>query len=970
MSDTTDYKNTVFLPKTSFAMRGDLPHREPQLLDRWQKMGLYEKLRAAGSGREKFILHDGPPYANGNIHIGTALTKILKDTINRSYQMLGYDAPWVPGWDCHGLPIEWKIEEKYRAEGKDKDDVPILQFRAECRAFAAYWMNVQSEEFQRLGSMGDWKHPYSTMTHRAEAQIVREIYKFLQNGLLYKGAKPVMWSVVEKTALAEAEVEYHEHQSTTLWVKFGVVSRLGVAVPDVMANANIVIWTTTPWTLPGNRAIAYGDFSYVVLDVAALAEGATVKVGERLIVAQELLEPFKAAAKIADVKIVAELTAADLAGVVCAHPLRGGDGFGGYFDYDVPLYKGDFVTTEQGTGFVHIAPGHGEDDFALGLKYKIAFEETVGDDGRYLPNITGFAGLAVYKPDGKVGEANGAVIKALLAAGAFVAKQNIRHSYPHSWRSKAPIIFRTTPQWFIAMDKPANGQSKTLRELALEAIAETNWVPEVGENRIKGMVENRPDWCISRQRAWGVPIALFVAKKDGSVLKDQAVLDRVAAAFEKDGADAWYARPPQEFLGTDYKAEDFEQVFDIVDVWFESGSTHVFCLSPEGEAEWPELTWPADLYCEGSDQHRGWFQSSLMESCGTRGRAPFKSVVTNGFVLDEQGRKMSKSLGNVTVPQEVIGKLGADILRLWVVASDYTQDLRVGPDILKQMGDLYRRFRNSLRYLLGALEGFSDKEFLPFEQMPELEKWVLARLHEIDKTVRQDIHAYDFNHMLQELHNFCATDLSAFYFDIRKDALYCDSVNAVRRRAVRTVFAKLFEHLTLWLAPVLCFTAEEAYLARHGDTGENSVHLANFADVPASWQNSQLLDKWAKIRDVRRVLTGAMELARNEKKIGSSLEAKPTLYCSAAFNAILPEDFAGVSICSGLVIVVDEAAVPSNAFRLADVEGVAVVVELADGHKCERCWQVLPEVARSAAGLCLRCTEVVQAHAPSISRAG
>ena len=952
----TDYRDTVFLPKTDFPMRGSLSVKEPELLARWQGMDLHGRLRAQADGRKKFVLHDGPPYANGNIHIGHALNKILKDLVNRSHQMLGFDAPWVPGWDCHGLPIEWKIEEKYRAEGKDKDAVPVLQFRAECRAFAEHWKNIQSEEFQRLGLIGDWAHPYTTMTKAAESQIVREIHKFLLNGLLYKGVKPVMWSVVEKTALAEAEIEYQDHKSTTLWVKFPVVKTNNPA----LEGASVVIWTTTPWTIPANRAVAYGDCEYTLLEVEECAEGALAKSGEKFLVATALVDSFCQEAKIAKWKTHrADLRGADLAGTVCAHPFRGREGAEGYFDYDVPLYHGDFVTTEAGTGFVHIAPGHGEDDFNLGRKYAVKFDETVGDDGRYLPNVKGFVGLYVYKPDGKVGEANGAVIKALAEAGALVAKKNITHSYPHSWRSKAPLIFRTTPQWFIAMDKAAAGKAASLRETALGAIAETAWYPAVGENRIRGMIESRPDWCISRQRAWGVPIALFVAKKDGQPLKDAAVLARIAKAFAEDGADAWYARDPQEFLGEAYKSADYEQVFDIVDVWFESGSTHAFCLNQgEGSSEWPNLQWPADLYLEGSDQHRGWFHSSLLESCGTLGRAPFAAVLTHGFTLDEQGRKMSKSLGNVTVPQQVISQQGADILRLWVVASDYTQDLRVGPEILKQMGDLYRRFRNTLRYMLGALDGMGASERVTLAEMPELERWALHRVFELDAVVRRDIAAYDYNHMLQELHNFCANDLSAFYFDIRKDSLYCDRPDSLRRRAVRTVMEILFDHLVTWLAPILCFTAEEAWLARQGVT-EGSVHLLTYPTVPAAWHNAELAAKWATLRDLRRVVTGAMELARNDKKIGSSLEARPHLYCAKAYDAVIDADFAALCICSNLDVTWDATAAPAEAFALPEVPDAAVTIHLADGKKCERCWQVLPEVGKEHGDLCCRCADAV-----------
>jgi isoleucyl-tRNA synthetase len=1001
MPDTkkTDYRDTVFLPKTEFPMRGSLPVKEPELLARWRAMDLYGKLRAQSKGREKFILHDGPPYANGHTHLGHALNKILKDVVVRSHQMLGLDAPYVPGWDCHGLPIEWKIEEQYRAKGLDKDHVPVLQFRAECRAFAEHWKNVQSGEFQRLGALGDWGHPYSTMTHKAEAQIVREIHKFLMNGLLYKGKKPVMWSVVEKTALAEAEIEYHDHKSTAIWVKFSVVKS---ANKDLI-GARVVIWTTTPWTIPGNRAISYGHFAYSLIEVEEIAEGGLVNKGEKLVVMQELLEPFFAATKITKHKVICGISETDLQGTVCAHPFRGRQGSEGYFDYDVPLYYGDFVTTDTGTGFVHIAPGHGEDDYRLGMKHHVAFDETVGPDGRYLPNVKGFEGLYVYKPDGKVGEANGAVIKALIGAGALLAKASLTHSYPHSWRSKAPLIFRTTPQWFIALDtkitlplppafagagsgskeetpspaktkdllaqaqvfasSPSREEGKegeTLRELALKAIGETKWYPAIGEKRIRGMIETRPDWCISRQRAWGVPIALFVSKKDGQPLKDAAVLKRIAEAFEAEGADAWYSRKPQDFLGEAYKADDFDQVFDIVDVWFESGATHAFCLNQDLTKEWPDLQWPASLYLEGSDQHRGWFHSSLLEGCGTTGRAPYNAVLTHGFVLDEHGRKQSKSLGNVVEPQEVMNKMGADILRLWVLASDFTQDLGLGPNILKQMGDLYRRFRNTLRYLLGALDGFTDAERLPETEMPELERWVLHRLSEMDAVIRGDIARYDYNHMLQEVHNFCAVDLSAFYFDIRKDSLYCDKPDNARRRAARTVMNILFDHLAVWLAPVLCFTAEEAYLARQPGT-EGSVHLLTYPAVPKAWENKALGDKWEKIRDVRRVVTGAIEVMRNEKKIGTSLQAHPRVYLTQDHKQLLEGvDFADICICSAVDFTVGSGQAPEGAFTFPGVDGVGVVVELAKGRKCERCWQVLPEVEGRADQLCNRCRDAVE----------
>ncbi len=939
----TDYRSTVFLPQTDFPMRGDLPKREPALLDRWEKMGLFARQREAAKGRHKFILHDGPPYANGNLHIGHALNKILKDVINRAQQMLGKDAPYVPGWDCHGLPIEWKIEEEYRAKKRSKDDVPILEFRKECRDFAAHWIAVQREEFKRLGVIGDWDHPYTTMEFAAEAQIVREIGKFLMNGGLFRGAKPVMWSVVEQTALAEAEIEYDSHTSTQVWVKFPV------AKPSVPAldGASVVIWTTTPWTLPGNRAIAFNqDLDYVVIEVAATREGSLAKLGEKLVVAAPLEVNFSEIARLGGkVELV---SGKFLAGTICRHPLHGKG-----YDFDVPLLPGDFVTAVDGTGFVHIAPGHGADDFELGQKYGIKVPDTVAADGTYLPSVPFFAGRHVYWPNGKTGDANKAVIDALKEAGGLLGEDKLVHSYPHSWRSKAPLIFRTTPQWFISMER--NG----LREKALAAIDQTKWFPPQGQNRIRAMIETRPDWCISRQRAWGVPIAVFVDKRSGEPLRDQGVIDRIAAAFEQQGADAWYATDPRVFLGEGRDPADYEQVMDVVDVWFDSGSTHAFVLEKR-----PELQSPASLYLEGSDQHRGWFHSSLLESCGTRGRAPYEAVLTHGFVLDEQGRKMSKSLGNVVAPQQVVSQSGADILRLWVVASDYSEDLRIGPEILKYQADVYRRLRNTLRYLLGALSGFSESERVPHSAMPELERFVLHRLAEIDALVRKTAVEFDFHAMFTALHNFCAVDLSAFYFDVRKDSLYCDLPSAVTRRAARTVLDHIFDCLVRWLAPVLCFTAEEAWFARHGDGERSSVHLALYAEVPESWRDDALGAKWAKIRELRSVVTGALELERAQKRLGSSLQASVEIFAAAEFVAAL----AGVNlpeICITSAGTIRTGASPEGCFALPDVPGVGVRVILAPGDKCQRCWKVLPEVGTVAAhpDLCHRCAEAVDSLA-------
>ena len=932
---TTDYKSTLFLPQTDFPMRAGLPKREPEFLARWERMDLWARLRADAKGREKFILHDGPPYANGNIHIGTAMNKILKDVVNRSQQMLGKDANYVPGWDCHGLPIEWKIEEQYREQGKNKDEVPVVDFRRECRTFAEHWIDVQAAEFKRLGVAGDWRRPYTTMSYDAEAQIVRELLKFLMDGSLYKGAKAVMWSVVEKTSLAEAEIEYHDHTSTTIWVRFPIIR----AADPALDGAALVIWTTTPWTMPGNRALAFSpDVAYAVYEVAAAAEGSLAKTGERLLLAKDMAEDVAAAAKIDELRHVADVS--NLAGTVCRHPWRGKG-----YDYDVPLLSGDFVDAEQGTGFVHIAPGHGADDFELGVANGIEVPQTVDADGTYFDHVPMFGGQHVFKVDGPV-------IKALIEADALLAKGKLRHSYPHSWRSKAPLIFRNAPQWFISMRKTG------LRDTALKSIEDTAFYPKSGQRRLYDMVANRPDWLVSRQRAWGVPITVFVNKQTGEPLRDEAVNKRITDAVEAEGCDAWFDSDAARFLGNDYPADDYEKVDDILDVWFDSGSTHSYVLETRDD-----LAWPASLYLEGSDQHRGWFHSSLLEACGTRGRAPYDAVLTHGFVMDGEGRKMSKSLGNTTAPQEVVDQYGADILRQWLVGSDFTEDLRIGPEILKSQVDSYRRLRNTLRFLLGNLAGFDERERLPVADMPELERWVLHRLAELDGLVRDCCQSYDFHRLFVQLYNFCTVDLSAVYFDIRKDALYCDAAMSTRRRAARTVLDELFSCLTAWLAPILCFTAEEAWLQRFpGD--ESSVHLRLFPDVPAAWRDAALAAKWNQVRDLRRVVTGALEVERREKRIGASLQAHPVIYAPADTVAALSDvDWAEVAITSAATL--RAGAPPAEAFRLEGVADIGVVVGLADGNRCERCWQVLPEVGADAnhADLCRRCVDAVEAAA-------
>jgi isoleucyl-tRNA synthetase len=975
-----DYSQTLFLPKTDFPMRAGLPQKEPGLLARWQDIDLYGKLRAAAKGRPRFVLHDGPPYANGNIHIGHALNKILKDVVTRSQQMLGFDSNYVPGWDCHGLPIEWKIEEEnYRAKGKPKPDfadaAAMVEFRKECRQFAEHWIKVQRGEFERLGVVGDWPHPYTTMGFAAEAQIARELMKFAANGTLYRGSKPVMWSVVEKTALAEAEVEYEDYVSDQVWVKFPIASGFfshwesekdtAEEFARKLKNACVIIWTTTPWTIPGNRAISYSPaIEYGLYEVTDAPLENWAKRGDCLILADKLALDVFRTARVTAYKRLGDVHSRTLGNLICTHPLKG---VGGNYNFLVPLLAGDHVTDDAGTGFVHTAPGHGRDDFEVwisnaraleNLKINTAIPYTVDADGRFTEQAPGFTGKRVLTDKGEKGDANEAVIKALIDADMLIARGRLKHQYPHSWRSKKPIIFRNTPQWFIAMDKPIAAVSgdaqndRTLRQRAEAAIAATRWVPAAGENRINGMIKSRPDWVISRQRAWGVPITVFVKEKaDGPVeiLDDPEVNVRIVEAFEREGADAWYAPGARErFLGK--RANDsWQKVDDILDVWFDSGSTHAFVL--EDPRHFPALAHvkrKADggpetvMYLEGSDQHRGWFQSSLLESCGTRGRAPFDVVLTHGFVLDENGYKMSKSLGNVTAPQDVIKDSGADIMRMWVCAADYADDLRIGPEILKTTVDTYRKLRNTLRWLLGNLAHFDPADKVAFEKMPELERLMLHRLAELDGLVRGAYADFDYKRIFAAINAFMTVDLSAFYFDIRKDALYCDPYSSVTRKACLTVLDHLFRATVAWLAPMLCFTAEEAWLAR--DPAAVSVHLEQFPDIPQSWCDDVLAEKWRKLRNVRRVVTGALELERAGKRIGSSLEAAPVVYIDDAdlFAVAVEADLAELCITSAATLVEGEG--PNSAFRLDDVRGVAVEPRRAEGKKCARSWKISPAV--------------------------
>ncbi|SDA41895.1 Isoleucyl-tRNA synthetase [Sinorhizobium sp. NFACC03] len=945
MTDTAekiDYSSTLYLPQTEFPMRAGLPQKEPETVVRWQQMDLYKKLRASAAGRDKFVLHDGPPYANGNIHIGHALNKILKDVINRSFQMRGFDANYVPGWDCHGLPIEWKIEEKYREKGQNKDEVPVNEFRKECRDFASGWIQVQAEEFKRLGIEGDFDNPYTTMNFHAEARIAGELMKIAKLGQLYRGSKPVMWSVVERTALAEAEVEYADVESDMIWVKFPVTEG-----PDSLAGSFVVIWTTTPWTIPGNRAIAFSSrYAYGLYEVATAENDFGPQPGEKLIFAKRLADESAAKAKLT-FNFVRDLEADELSSVTCAHPLHG---LGGGYAFKVPLLDGDHVTDDAGTGFVHTAPGHGREDFdawmdsaraleARGISSAIPF--TVDDAGYFTADAHGFGPDAeggagrVIDDKGKKGDANERVIKALIARHALFARGRLKHSYPHSWRSKKPVIFRNTPQWFVYMDK-AFGDGTTLRSRALSAIDDTRFVPGAGQNRLRAMIEGRPDWVLSRQRAWGVPIAIF-ADDQGEILIDEAVNARILDAFEQEGADAWFAEGAKDrFLGNDHDHEKWHQVMDILDVWFDSGSTHTFTLEDR-----PDLKWPADVYLEGSDQHRGWFHSSLLEACATRGRAPYNAVVTHGFTMDEKGEKMSKSKGNTVTPQEVMKDAGADILRLWVMTTDYWEDQRLGKTIIQTNIDAYRKLRNTVRWMLGTLAHDKGEE-IAYADMPELEKLMLHRLAELDQLVREGYDAFDFKKIARALIDFSNVELSAFYFDVRKDALYCDAPSSLRRRSALAVIRKLFDCLVLWLAPMLPFTTEEAWLSRKPDAV--SVHLEQFPAIPAEWKNDALEAKWDKIRTVRTVVTGALEIERKDKRIGSSLEAAPVVHVAdpELLKALEGQDFAEICITSGIVIEAAEG--PAEAFRLADVAKVSVEPKLAEGQKCARSWRITTDV--------------------------
>ncbi len=962
-----DYRETVFLPETPFPMRGGLPQKEPAIIEAWGD--LYSALRKQrqAEGAPLYVLHDGPPYANGDIHIGHALNKTLKDFVVRSRFLLGNDVDYVPGWDCHGLPIEWKIEERYRSQGKRKDEVSKAEFRQACREYATGWIDVQREQFKRLGILGDWDNRYATMDFGTEAAIVAEFHKFKNSGQLYRGSKPVMWSPVERTALADAEIEYHDHVSPTVWVKFPVTGATDAHPDDLLAfrhaTPSVVIWTTTPWTIPANRAISYGpEIAYGLYEVTAMETGLEfepwARPGDRLIVADKLAEDVFRAAKIAGWTRVDDLNPS---GLECAHPLAAlAPGYG----FSVPLLAGDHVTDDAGTGFVHTAPGHGADDFEVWKAHgHHEVPDTVDPDGAYYDHVPLFAGLKVLetegKKTGKFGSANPAVMDRLIEAGTLLARGRLEHSYPHSWRSKAPIIFRNTPQWFIRMDA-ALDDAGTLRDRALEAIDKTDFHPEAGRNRIRSMVEGRPDWLISRQRAWGTPLAMFVDKQTGQPLHDPDVDARITAAIAEGGADAWFTRPDADFLGAHDPAR-FEKIEDILDVWFDSGCTHAFTLETRDPAHGytgdRPSHWPADLYLEGSDQHRGWFQSNLLEGCGTRGRAPYDAVLTHGFTQDENGEKMSKSKGNTTDPATIIKESGADILRLWVSLVDYAEDQRIGKQILQTTVDAYRKLRNTVRYLLGALVGFDEAERLPLDQMPPLERYILHRLWELDRDVRKAYADYRFQDVVRPVLEFCAGDLSALYFDIRKDSLYCDRPDAIRRRAARTVMHEVFMRLTAWLAPLTPFTMEEAWSTRYPDGSSNCARV--IPETPAEWRNEAEAARWAKVQTVLESVNEVLEGERREKRIGSALDAAPlVLFRSAELMAAYDGlDAAEVFRTSGaelrlLEYPLDDATNaliqdPNGLF--APVDDFRVIFRTADQPKCARSWRRVPDVGSDPA---------------------
>ena len=893
-------KSQINLPKTAFSMKANLPTREPEILEYWKKINLYDELRNQSKGREKFVLHDGPPYANGNIHMGTALNKILKDIIVKFHQMDGKDSIYVPGWDCHGLPIEWKIEEQYKKNKKNKNEVPIVEFRKECRTFAEKWIEVHKSQFKRLGVVGDWENYYSTMSFNAEAQIVRELGKFLKEGSLYKGFKPVLWSTVEKTALADAEVEYQDHKSDTIYTSFKVKSS---NLKDLVGS-EIVIWTTTPWTIPANKALAYNEsLDYIILEINDEGDFKNRKI----VIADALLESVVKECELINYKKIHKFKGKEFNNTICSHPFLN---LG--YDHDIPMLEARFVTTEQGTGIVHCAPSHGPDDFNLCLNNGIKAIETVDGDGKYTNNVILFEGIHIFK-------ANPVVIEKLKEQKNLLFNGELVHSYPHSWRSKAPLVHRATPQWFISME------SHNLRDKALKAIDETTFYPSKGKERLKSMIETRPDWCVSRQRVWGVPLPIFVNRKTKEILVDDEVIENIASIYEKEGSDCWFSDHPQRFLGNKYKAQDYEKLSDIVEVWFDSGSTHSFVLEKRDD-----LKWPASMYLEGSDQHRGWFHSSLLESCGTRGRAPFESILSHGFVVDGKGLKMSKSLGNVIAPEDILKKYGADILRIWVASSNYSEDLRIDYSILDQHADSYRKIRNTFRYLLGNINDkleILDLNKININELPELEQFMLHKIYKLNNNFEKYFKNYDFHNLYKELLNFCTVDLSAFYFDIRKDTLYCDPIDSPKRKSTIILLNIILDSLLKWFAPILSFTTEEIYKLLLDNN--KSIHLEKFKKYPAKFDNKKLNEKWIELIKIRNICNISIEEKRSVKEIGSSLEAELKIELNEKFKeAVNNIDFSEFCITSKAEVIFNNN------------EEIFVTTSKAKGSKCSTCWKI------------------------------
>ncbi len=893
-------KFQINLPKTQFSMKANLPIREPVFLKFWEKINLYKELRNSRKGKEKFVLHDGPPYANGNIHMGTALNKILKDIIVKFHQMDGKDSVYVPGWDCHGLPIEWKIEEQYKKNKKNKSEVPIVEFRKECRAFAEKWIEVHKDQFKRLGVIGDWENYYSTMSYDAEAQIVRELGKFLKEGSLYRGFKPVLWSTVEKTALADAEVEYQDHKSDTIYASFQVkTSNL-----KELKDCEIIIWTTTPWTIPANKALAYNEnLNYALIKISDEGDFKDKKI----MIAESLIESVVKDCNINNHELVKRFKGKELKGTLCKHPF-----FDIGYGHDIPLLEANFVTTDQGTGIVHCAPSHGPDDFNLCLNNGIKAIETVDGDGKYTKNVNLFEGIHIFK-------ANPLVIEKLKQQKKLLSNGELVHSYPHSWRSKAPLVHRATPQWFISMD------SHKLRDKALKAIDNTNFYPTKGKERLKSMIETRPDWCVSRQRVWGVPLPIFLNKRTKEILIDDNVFENIAKIYEKEGSDCWFSDNIEKFLGNKYKGEDFEKLSDIVEVWFDSGSTHSFVLEKR-----KDLKWPASMYLEGSDQHRGWFHSSLLESCGTRGRAPFESILSHGFVVDGKGLKMSKSLGNVIAPDDILKKYGADILRIWVASSNYAEDLRIDYSILDQHSESYRKIRNTFRYLLGNLnDNFETIDFtkVKINELPELEQFMLHKIYSLNEKFHGYFQNYDFHNLYKELLNFCTVDLSAFYFDIRKDCLYCDPLNSKKRASTLLLLNIILESLIKWFAPILSFTTEEIYQLIFKN--DKSIHLEEFPKFPNTFENLELKQKWDKLIEIRNICNISIEEKRGNKEIGSSLEVMLEIELDKKSKELVKDtDLSELCITSSVVIKKD------------DYDKIKVDTTKAVGEKCPICWKI------------------------------